>query len=129
MYTMHGIVMKKNGDAVFYIIMERFEGDLKSFIKNFSKYDKEVKKILKSFIIMKLKVLIEALKHINNSCEICIDDIKLENILYKKCSDDTYDLVFSDFGTSSFGKDITKKCIERDLTRFRQAVDEFSNEF
>lgn len=121
---------KDSGDSVFYIIMERFDGDLKYFIKIFSNdNNKHVKKLLKSFILIKLKDLREALDHINNSCKICLDDIKLENILYKEYSNGTYDLVFSDFGTSSFGKNITQRCIETDIMRFNQSVEEFREKF
>lgn len=120
---------EKNGDSVFYIVMEKFDGDLKSFISIFSKHDKNVKNLLKSFILLKLQLLSESLQYINNSCNICLDDIKLENILYKKYSDNTYDLVFSDFGTSLTGKKITSRCVEIDITRFKQIVEEFKNTF
>jgi len=109
--------------------MERFEGDLKDFIKRFSGKDKDSKILLKSFIMLKLKVLYKALEHINKSCSICLDDIKLENILYKTNKDGTVDLVFSDFGTSFYGKDISTRCIETDIRRFNQAIDEFNEKF
>ena len=109
--------------------MEKYDGDLKSFINIFSKYDKDVKILLKSFIILKLELLTKSLEYINNSCNICLDDIKLENILYKKCNDNTYELVFSDFGTSLFGKKFTSKCIDTDIARFKQAIEEFKNTF
>jgi len=120
---------EKNGDAIFYIVMEKYDGDLKSFINIFSKYDKDVNILLKSFIILKLELLTKSLEYINNSCNICLDDIKLENILYKKCNDNTYELVFSDFGTSLFGKKFTSKCIDTDIARFKQAIEEFKNTF
>jgi len=121
---------EKNGDSTFYIVMEKFDGDLKSLIKKFSKHDIDVKNLLKSFIMLKFEVLGKALEYINNSCGICLDDIKLENILYKKYSDNnTYDLVFSDFGTSLFGNNLTTKCIELDIMRFKQAVEDFGNTF
>jgi serine/threonine protein kinase len=118
--------------------MEKFDGDLKSLIKKFSKHDIDVKNLLKSFIMLKFEVLGKALEYINNSCGICLDDIKLENILYKKYSDNnTYDLVFSDFGTSLFGNNLTTKCIpegdskdiELDIMRFKKAVEDFGNTF
>jgi serine/threonine protein kinase len=119
----------KKGDTVFYIIMEKFEGDLSQFIKKFSNSNKEVKQLLKSFIMLKLNVLEESLKHINNTCNICLDDIKLENILYKTNEDGTYDLVFSDFGTSIYGKNVSEKCINTDIRRFSMAVTEFIERF
>jgi len=117
---------EKNGDAVFYIVMEKFDGDLKYLIKKFSNHSKE-DNFFKSFIILKLKVLAKSLEHINNSCKICLDDIKLENILYKKNDDNTYDLVFSDFGTSIIHSNET--CIKTDIDRFRQTVNEFNEKF
>ena len=120
---------KKNGDTKFYIIFERFEGNLKDFIKKFSKESKDVKKLLKSFIMLKFKVLEKTLDHINEKCKICLDDIKIENILYKSNDNGTFDLVFSDFGTSKYGEKISENCIKTDIRRFKQAVDEFDEMF
>jgi len=113
-----------NGNTSFYIIMERFEGDLKDFIKRFSKNE-----LLKTVIEAKFNMLHDALEHINKTCGICLDDIKLENILYKKNKQGTYDLVFSDFGTSFYGKDVSSRCIETDIRRFNQAINEFIEKF
>jgi len=118
-----------NGDAVFYIIMERFDGDLKDFIKRFSKYDKSVKILLKSFIKVKLNELQKSLEFINNKCQICIDNIKIENILYKKLENETFELVFADFGTSMMNESFSQECIQRDLTRFKSSVNEFLEQF
>jgi serine/threonine protein kinase len=118
-----------NGYAVFYIIMERFDGDLKDFIKNFSKYDNSVKILLKSFIKVKLNELQESLEFINNKCQICIDNIKIENILYKKLENETFELVFADFGTSIMNENFSQECIQRDLMRFKNSVNEFLEHF
>lgn len=118
-----------NGDAVFYIIMERFDGDLKDFIKRFSKYDKSVKILLKSFIKLKLNELQDALEFINNKCQICIDDIKIENLLYKKLENETFELVFADFGTSIMNDSFSQECVQRDLTRFKSSANEFLEQF
>lgn len=119
----------KNGDVQFYLIYERFDGDLKDFIEIFSKERKEVKMLLKGFILSKFKLLEMALESINRTCKICLDDIKLENILYKVNENGSYDLVFSDFGTSKYGKNISEDCIKTDIRRFKQAVDEFNEMF
>lgn len=118
-----------NGDAVFYIIMEKFDGDLKEFIKQFSKYDKTVKILLKSFIKIKLNELQESLDFINNKCQICIDDIKLENLLYKKLDNDTFELVFADFGTSIMNESFSQECVQRDLMRFKSSVNDFLEQY
>jgi len=118
-----------NGDAVFYIIMERFDGDLKDFIKRFSKYDKSVKILLKSFIKVKLNELQKSLEFINNKCQICIDNIKIENILYKKLENETFELVFAEFGTSMMNESFSQECIQRDLTRFKSSANEFLEQF
>lgn len=119
---------EENGDSSFYIIIEKFEGDLKQFINRFSFYDKDVKSLLKGFIEIKFKDLEEALEYINNTCKICLDDIKLDNILYKKKDSGGYDLVFSDFGTSFYEK-ISETCIDTDKRRFSQSVREFIENF
>jgi serine/threonine protein kinase len=120
---------EKNGDVSFFILMERFDGNLKDFIKIFSKSNYEEKILLKSFIITKLEVLKIALDNLHKKCKICLDDIKLENILYKKNINNTYDLVFSDFGTSSYGKNLTQNCIEKDIRRFNDSIYELSKNF
>lgn len=121
---------EKNRDASFYIVMERYEGDLNEFINKFSKkYDDEVKSLLKGFILSELKLLEVSLNFINNKCKICLDDIKLQNILYKRNAKGAYELVFSDFGTSSFGKDLEKNCVEKDIRRFNDAVKIFEDNF
>jgi serine/threonine protein kinase len=118
-----------NNEPVFYIIMERFDGDLKDFIERFSKYDKSVKILLKSFIKVKLNELQDALEFINNKYQICIDDIKIENLLYKKLENETFELVFADFGTSIMNENFSQECIQRDLMRFKSSVNEFLEQF
>jgi serine/threonine protein kinase len=114
---------RKNGDCAFYIVMEKFEGDLRGFIRKFSGNE-----LLKSLIEVKLKILGKALEHINDKCKVCLNDIKLENILYKKNKEGTYDIVFSDFGTSKYNKEATKECINEDIRKFNKSVEEFIND-
>lgn len=116
--------LEDNGDAVFYIVMEKFNGTLEEFVKKFKNYDKK-NDFFKSFIRSKLQSLYYALNYINNTCKFCLNDIKLDNILYKKLSDNSFDFVFSDFGTSSYNIDLNQECIEKDLRRFKRYVEEF----
>ena len=66
---------------------------------------------------------------INNKCQICIEDIKLENILYKKLDNDTFELVFADFGTSIMNESFSQECVQRDLMRFKSSVNDFLEQF
>ena len=112
----------------FYIIMENFEGNLKDFI---DKYKNE--KLLKTVLSSSLKLLETSLLHINSTCKIYIDDIKLESILYKINSKGIYEFLFSDFDLSVYYKPF-KSCLKKDslqwrTTTFKEKVEEFLSNF
>ena len=88
-------------DAYFYMVIEKFDGTLFNFIDKFKRYSSLVQKlvntIIKDTIMQKLRL---ALDHVHNNCNICINDIKMDNILYRE-DKNTFTFVFSDFGLSS----------------------------
>jgi serine/threonine protein kinase len=108
--------------------MEKFDGNLKDFIFIFKN-----NKLLKTVLSSNLQLLETSLLHINKTCNICIDDIKLENILYKINSKGIYEFVFSDFGTSVLYQNVDNKtfedCLKKDERRFNNTVEEFLSNF
>jgi serine/threonine protein kinase len=117
-----------NDYTSFYIIMEKFDGNLKDFI---DKYKND--KLLKNFLSTTLRLLETSLLHINEKCNICIDDIKLENILYKINSKGLYEFVFSDFGTTVLSENVDgqifEDCVKKDKRKFEYTVEEFLSNF
>lgn len=87
----------ESNKVYFYMLIEKYEGNLMDFINKYSRQG--VSKLLKTTIKMLFRELNSALFHVHNTCNICINDIKLENILYKE-NKDTYSFVFADFGIS-----------------------------
>ena len=65
-------------DIYIYIVLERFNGN----IKEFSEIHKDNYLIL-SLIDLALENLTTNLHLIHDKCDICLNDIKMENILYK----------------------------------------------
>ena len=117
-----------NDYTSFYIIMENFEGNLKDFI---DKYKNE--KLLKTVLWSNLKLLEISLLHINSTCKIYIDDIKLESILYRSTPEGIYEFLFSDFDLSVCYKPF-KSCLKKDslqwrTTTFQEKVEEFLSNF
>ena len=120
--------IEDNEDTSFYIIMEKFDGNLKDFI---DKYENE--KLLKNVLSQSLKLLEISLLHVNNTCNIYIDDIKLESILYRFNSKGIYEFLFSDFDLSVCYKPF-KSCLKRDSlqwrsTTFEDTVERFLSNF
>lgn len=113
---------EKDGNTIFYILMEKYEGNLYDFIKKYKNM-----KFLKTIINLALNNLTSTLYFIHQNCNICLNDIKLENILYKKNRNDIYEFVFSDFGLSSKNTDIN--CKQEDFKRFRKLVDTMKKEY
>ena len=104
---------KKNNETDFIILMEKYDGSLMDFISNYS--DQKERKM--SFIIIDqaLKRLFLSLQLVHINCQICLNDIKLDNILYKQMGEANYEFVFADFGTSTFHP--TPECKDNDRKR------------
>lgn len=122
---------KEENDNIFlYTIMEKLEGDLTDFINIFVSYEEDkIKILLKSFILTKLELMKFDLKKLNKNYKICLQNLSFENIFYKKTNYDTYELLFANFTTSSYSKEIAEKCIDNDIEKFQECIEEFRNTF
>lgn len=109
---------EKNGDTIFYIVMEKYDGNLSDFIKKYKKND-----LTKNMVRLLLSNLLSSLYFIHNNCNICLNDIKLDNILYKRRDDGYFNFVFGDFGLSS--TTTNQKCKDEDQHRFKNMVSLF----
>lgn len=99
----------------FYILMEKFEGNLYDFVKKYKGVD-----TIKIAAIQSLALLESLLFFIHTTCDVCLNDIKLENILYKQVDKYIFEFVFADTGNSSMTTD--DKCKKDDTDRFRRQI-------
>lgn len=104
----------------FYIIMEKYDGNLYDFLKKFNG------KGYKAVALTKLELLESNLYFIHRECDVCLNDIKLDNILYKQLSDYLFVFVFTDTGNSSITAD--ENCKKLDTERFRRQIQYFHNQ-
>ena len=105
------------GDKMhFYILMEKYDGDLSDLISNYGRQSNVIFK-------MALERMDSYLSIIHNVCGICLNDIKLQNILYKQIGPDHYAIAFSDFGISTMYSDDI--CLERDRENFKDLMASF----
>jgi len=109
---------EENGDTTFYLLIEKYDGNLFHFINKYKN-----NKLSKSIIRLSLANLASSLYFIHNNCNICLNDIKLENILYKQNDDGYYDFSFGDFGLTSIA--VNKSCKDEDLRRFNETINTF----
>lgn len=107
----------KGGYIYFYILMEKYDGDL---LHLFSQYNDEARNLL---ILMALDKMDIFLEKIHDELEICLNDIKLQNILYKITRDGKVILVFSDFGIATQYSD--EECIRIDQEKFDALKSQF----
>lgn len=114
----------EKNETSFFIVMEKYDGSLTNFINHY-KTLKE-KELAKSFLITNLKLLDIQLRFIHDNCNICLNDIKLDNILYKQVSKYSYEFVFTDFGNST--EIVNEKCKKEDQERFRRNINLFNEE-
>lgn len=99
--------------SYLYILMEKFEGNLMDFMK---KYKSE--KFVKVSAVLALQVLDAYLDKIHRDCNVCLNDIKLENVLYKQTGQYDYEFVFADTGKSI--EEVTQRCKNYDQEQFRK---------
>ena len=114
-----------NGDVSFYIVTERFDGDLNHFLK---RYDKN--KLAPALALAKIQLLYVAMKHVHDVCNFCIDDIKLDNVLYRMSDKEPFvdvDFVFADFGTT-ITQGVNKEGKDRDDMRLLAVIERFREE-
>ena len=95
--------------------MEKYDGDLSHLLKQVSP---EVREEIKDG---RLKYMYLALNFIHHTCRVCLNDIKLQNILYKQTGPRSYDFVFADFGEATLYSN--DECIEIDRKRFKRLID------
>ena len=111
---------RKQDETYFYIVMEKFDGNLYDFIEKFNGIDE-----IKIAALAELKVLELSLSMIHSSCDICLNDIKLDNILYKQLDEYLFTFVFTDTGNSYLETD--EECKRHDLERFRRKIQQFKD--
>jgi len=113
---------RKGDDVEFYILMEKFDGDLRSLIKKYKKSSNS--SVVKLVIIESfLDILFARLLLIHERHGICLDDVKLANILYKINDEGGYSFVFADFGKAKFSS--SEECMEQDRESFRRHIKAF----
>ncbi len=105
------------------MIIEKFEGNLEHFINQFKRHSPLVKNAIQSLITTALSFKLRTiLSHIHEHCQLCINDIKLDNILYKEMKG-KYLFVFADFGlTEKTTKELNEKCKQEDKKRLENVV-------
>jgi serine/threonine protein kinase len=118
-----------DGNRTFYIIMEKFDGNLFDFISMYTKLGDHVRSLLKTLINTTFVYkLLYSLDFVHQNCNICINDIKLENILFKKVGDQ-YLFVFADFGISGqCTRAINEQCKIEDKRKLESVIDYFLKE-
>jgi serine/threonine protein kinase len=119
---------EKNGDVTFYMIMEKYEGNLLDFITRFEQQPPLVRQLVNTIVDVVCDKLLGALKHIHDSCNICLNDIKIENILYKDVQSTTakFEFVFADFGLSQhITQTSSELCKQEDMRKLRATIDDF----
>jgi serine/threonine protein kinase len=101
----------------FYILMEKYEGSLYDIFEKYS-----ISELLENYVLQILKTMRAFLSIIHTNCRICMNDIKLENILYKRIGS-RYEFVFADFGISTENSD--DECIKEDKRMFQYTIERF----
>jgi len=101
----------------FYILMEKYDGSLYDIFEKYS-----ISELLENYVLQILETMRAFLSIIHKQCRICLNDIKLENILYKRIGS-RYDFVFADFGIST--ENTTDECIKEDRRKFKSTIEIF----
>jgi serine/threonine protein kinase len=107
----------EKGYVYFYILMEKYDGDLFHLL---DAYDDGKRNLS---ILMALERMSLYLKLIHMELEICLNDVKLQNILYK-ITPSGVSVVFSDFGIATQYSD--EECIRIDQENFDALKRQFS---
>ena len=100
--------------------MEKYDGNLDDFIKKFNG------KGYKALSLKSLELLESNLYFIHSECDVCLNDIKLDNILYKQLSEYLFIFVFTDTGNSTLTTD--NECKKNDTDRFRRQIQQFHDQ-
>jgi serine/threonine protein kinase len=112
----------KDTRTYFYIVMEKYDGNLLQFIS----IHKKQESMAKALVVQTLEKLDAYLMLIHSNANICMNDIKLENILYKQVGQYLYQFVFADFGISFL--ETNEECKSNDRQKFKATIDQFKVE-
>ena len=117
-------------NAYFYMVFEKYDGNLNDFIKLFSNSkDEMVIRLIRYNLNTVIQSLRNALHHIHDKCSICINDIKLDNILFK-FTNDSFAFAYADFGlTQKVNKPYDDNCKKQDDARLERSIHEFLQHF
>ena len=111
--------IEDNEDSYFFIVMEKFDGNLYDFMNKYKNKNDTIRKLINTIVSSTLDRLNLSLDYIHKKCKICINDIKPDNILYKECKDD-FLFVFADFGLSDKIQD--ESCKTKDIDRLTNTI-------
>lgn len=103
----------------FYIVTERWTGNISDFIRKYKSND-----AIKVAAVTNLNLLTILLKMIHRDCKICLNDIKMDNILFKQTGKYNYTFVFNDFGKAT--EDATIECQANDTKWWLDTVEKFT---
>ena len=92
----------------FYLVMERFRGDLISLVGSRNITYKIAMERVECYLAL-----------IHYHCKVCLNNFKLEDILYKEIGYKNYRFVFSEFGSAS--KAVHREDIVKDRENFQDA--------
>ena len=110
---------KEDTRTYFYIVMEKYDGNLLQFIS----IHKKQESMAKALVVQTLEKLDAYLMLIHSNANICMNDIKLDNILYKQVGQYLYQFVFADFGISFL--ETNAECKSNDRKKFKTTIDQF----
>jgi serine/threonine protein kinase len=110
---------KEDTRTHFYIVMEKYDGNLLEFIS----IHKKQKDMAKALVVQTLEKLDAYLMLIHSNANICMNNIKLENILYKQVGQYLYQFVFADFGISFLETNV--ECKSNDRKKFQYTINQF----
>ena len=107
--------------TTFFIVMEKFDGDMDHFLLKWSIKTKKEDKLAKSLLLSNLKNLSLKLRLIHKECKICMNDINLRNIFYKQTGEYTYEFIYGDTGLST--DKMSTECQESDWIRLNHSIE------
>jgi serine/threonine protein kinase len=111
----------ENDATWFYILMEKYEGNLDDFMRKF----RSSTAILIAAVAF-LKILELQLDIIHRTCKICLNNINRMNVLYRQVGKLRFEFVFADTGKAT--DEMSEKCLEDDRKRFERYITSFVKE-
>ena len=96
--------------------MEKYDGDLLHLAEGMAERN--------SIISISLGQMVSHLTIIHQNLNICLNDIKLQNILYKRIGRNGYQFAFSDFGIATQYSD--EDCVKIDRVNLDALIEYFN---